>query len=343
MNYEVTEHSPQNTNGSLQEDYPIVIVDDLAANRLLLNKLLSKAGYRQLHLFSSALDMLEALNHHKINPGLILLDILMQEMDGIEALHHLQKSGRFQDIPVIMVTAHQEDHYLSKAFEIGAVDYIRKPINRTELLARVHSTLRLKHEMDLRKAREIELLKAKEELERVNKELARLAIEDGLTGLANRRHFEEVLQREWRRHLREETPLGLIILDVDYFKRYNDTYGHRKGDECLQKVAQILKTVAHRPADLAARYGGEEFALILPNTEMPGVKYLAKLINKRVVELQIPHETSEVSSVVTVSVGCSVSFWNNDASPEALIQKADQALYQSKANGRNQFTYLPLK
>jgi len=333
----------QNIDALPEHAYPVFVVDDLSANRLLLKKLLAKEGYASIHLFSSATPMLEALNRTDELPGLILLDIMMPDINGIEVLQYLKTNEQYRDIPVIMVTAHQEDQYLSKAFEVGAVDYIRKPINRTELLARVHAALRLKQEMDIRKARELELLSIKKELEEANRELHRLAREDGLTGLANRRYFEEILEKEWRRHQREETPLGLILLDVDYFKRYNDTYGHQQGDVCLQKVASVLKAIAHRPADLAARYGGEEFALILPNTEIPGVKYLAKLINRRVAALKIPHSASDVASVVTVSIGCSVSFQSSASSMEALIKQADAALYQAKENGRNQYHYLPLQ
>jgi len=343
MNSNRSRETLRNIETRPEHAYPVYIVDDLPANRLLLKKLLSKEGYAAIHLFPSASPMLEALNTSDNLPGLILLDIMMPDMNGIEVLQYLQENERFRDIPVIMVTAHQEDRYLSEAFENGAVDYIRKPVNRTELLARVHAALRLKQEMDIRKARELELLKTKEELEEANRELRRLAIEDGLTGLANRRYFEEILEKEWRRHQREDTPLGLILLDVDYFKRYNDTYGHQQGDVCLQKVASVLKTIAHRPADLAARYGGEEFALILPNTEVPGVEYLAKLINRRVEALQIPHSVSDVAPVVTVSVGCSVSFQSSAPNMEALIKQADAALYQAKENGRNQYRYLPLQ
>ena len=343
MNSNRSRETLRNIETRPEHAYPVYIVDDLPANRLLLKKLLSKEGYAAIHLFPSASPMLEALNTSDNLPGLILLDLMIPDMNGIEVLQYLQENERYQDIPVIMVTAHQEDRYLSEAFENGAVDYIRKPINRTELLARVHAALRLKQEMDIRKARELELLKTKEELEEANQELRRLAREDGLTGLANRRYFEEILEKEWRRHQREDTPLGLILLDVDYFKRYNDTYGHQQGDVCLQKVASVLKTIAHRPADLAARYGGEEFALILPNTEVPGVEYLAKLINRRVEALQIPHSVSDVASVVTVSVGCSVSFQSSAPHMEALIKQADAALYQAKENGRNQYRYLPLQ
>ncbi len=323
--------------------YPIVIVDDLPANRTLLERLLEKAGYEHIYSYPSAVAMLADLTADQVSPGLILMDILMPDLNGIEALRQMQQDERLRDIPVIMVTAHKEDVYLSEAFAEGAMDFIHKPINRTELLARVHATLRLKQEMDLRKARERELLTAKQKLEKANQELKRLAIEDGLTGLANRRHFQEQLEKEWRRHLREERPLGLIMLDVDYFKRYNDTYGHQKGDQCLQIIASVLKAVAHRPGDVAARYGGEEFALLLPNTEPQGVHYLARLINKRVIQKQIPHKASEVADVVTVSVGGTVSFWNEQHSVENFVRTADEALYQAKKNGRNQVTFLPLE
>ncbi|VXD20767.1 putative diguanylate cyclase/phosphodiesterase (GGDEF & EAL domains) with Phytochrome (GAF) sensor [Planktothrix serta PCC 8927] len=174
-----------------------------------------------------------------------------------------------------------------------------------------------------------------EQLQIVNQELEQLAILDGLTGLSNRRHFDRVLYQEWNRSRREETAISLFLLDIDYFKQYNDTYGHLAGDFCLQQVAQVLRNVIQRNTDLVARYGGEEFAIILPNTNISNSVHLAEKICQQVEALQIPHLNSEVSDYVTISIGVASLIPMEHLTPQALLHSADQALYQAKQNGRN--------
>ncbi|GAB4235205.1 MAG: hypothetical protein Kow0049_19580 [Stanieria sp.] len=174
------------------------------------------------------------------------------------------------------------------------------------------------------------------QLQIANRQLEQLAILDGLTGLANRRYFDRVLYNEWQRLIREQKPLSLILCDIDYFKAYNDTYGHPEGDRCLQKVAQILKTAVKRPADLVTRYGGEEFALILPDTNAEGALVVAKFILKQVRKLRIPHQASEISNYVTLSVGTATKIPNSHLAVEHLVKMTDDALYQAKKQGRNQ-------
>jgi diguanylate cyclase (GGDEF)-like protein len=174
-----------------------------------------------------------------------------------------------------------------------------------------------------------------EQLQIVNQELEQLAIQDELTGLSNRRHFDRVLYQEWNRSRREETAISLFLLDIDYFKQYNDTYGHLAGDFCLQQVAQVLRNVIQRTTDLVARYGGEEFAIILPNTNISNTVHLAEKIRQQVEALQIPHLNSSVSDYVTISVGVASLIPSEHLTPQTLVHSADQALYQAKQNGRN--------
>jgi len=174
-----------------------------------------------------------------------------------------------------------------------------------------------------------------EKLQATNKELERLASYDGLTQVANRRLFDTFLQKEWRRMLREESWLSLILCDIDYFKPYNDTYGHLAGDSCLQQVAAAISSVVKRPADLVARYGGEEFAIILPNTHLSGAIEVGEKICTQINQLKIPHQGSLVSHQITLSLGIASIFPRAGESPTILINAADQALYQAKEQGRD--------
>lgn len=191
----------------------------------------------------------------------------------------------------------------------------------------VHSQI---HELTTRLLNE-----ARQKLESANHELQRIASLDGLTGLANRRRFDEYLDVEWRRLHREQTPLTLILCDVDFFKRYNDTYGHLAGDDCLQQVAAVLRKAMKRPADLMARYGGEEFAAILPNTDSEGGFHVAEAIRKGVKALQLVHVKSPVRQFVTISLGLATIVPDPDCTPTQLIAAADLALYQAKEEGRD--------
>ncbi len=176
---------------------------------------------------------------------------------------------------------------------------------------------------------------AQQALEKANQELKRLAVMDGLTQIPNRRMFDETLEHEWKRLKREKGPLSLILSDIDFFKPFNDNYGHQEGDKCLHEVAQKINEVIGRPADLAARYGGEEFVIVLPNTEASGALYMAERVRKMVLELKIPHAHSDVDKYVTLSLGVSCVVPDQKRLPEALIKAADKALYEAKEQGRN--------
>ena len=318
----------------------ILIVDDSLKSRLLIETLLRAQGYKDLTSVDSARQAFLALNlgappgSESAGFDLILMDLLMPEMDGIQACHQIKSDSRFLDVPIIMVTAEESTASLKEAFDAGAIDYVNKPVNRVELAARVKSALRLKHETDRRKAREFELLELTEQLRK-------LSVVDGLTGIANRRNFDEELARIWRRAQRESAPVSLVLIDIDHFKKYNDHYGHLAGDDCLRRVAQTLQEAVKRPFDLVARYGGEEFAVVLPDTDGPGSYPLAEEMRKAVERLDIAHAASAVSSRVTISSGVAAIAPEAGAQPDGLIAAADACLYEAKRAGRNRVVIAP--
>jgi diguanylate cyclase (GGDEF)-like protein/PAS domain S-box-containing protein len=203
-------------------------------------------------------------------------------------------------------------------------------------------TKRNQTEENLKKAKS-EIEAAKLELEKTNRQLEKLSTTDGLTGVANRRRFDQALVTEWRRALRYQKPLTLIMSDIDFFKNYNDHYGHVKGDECLKRVASILDSVARRPGDLVARYGGEEFVIILTDTASEGALKLAERIRKDIVSLKIPHDSSPISDYVTLSLGVASVTPKDGLSPQRLIEEADKVLYKVKHEGRNRVIALTLE
>jgi diguanylate cyclase (GGDEF)-like protein len=319
----------------------ILLVDDSETARVLLERFLIKAGYTDLEKVDSAAEAFDKLgmngpSAHVPKMDLILLDVVMPEMDGIEACQRIKAVESLRDIPIIMVTGKTDDESLQRAFNMGAIDYITKPLNKVELLARVRSALKLKQEMDDRK-------EATRQLEAANHQLQLLSLLDGLTGIANRRNFDETLDKEWRRGLRDGHPLSLILIDIDCFKAYNDNYGHQAGDECLKLVAQTIAGMVKRPGDLAARYGGEEFVVVLPETDMKNAALLAEELREKVESGNLPHAFSKVAGVVTLSLGVASALPSRECTPASLIEAADQALYQAKHSGRNRVGGSPEK
>ncbi len=317
----------------------ILVVDDSRVVRAMLGAILNSVGYTDVVVAESAQAAFEALGldngSGRSGIDLILMDLTMPGMDGIAAMHRIRAASHLKDLPVIMVTGRVEPEYLKRAFEAGAIDYITKPVHEVELHARVRSALKLKYEIDQRKAREHELVQTLKQLETANQLLQHASATDGLTGVANRRQFDGVLEVEWARASRNRLWLSLILVDIDYFKLYNDTYGHPAGDACLKTVASVLVGSIHRPEDMVARYGGEEFAIMLPGTELAGAAIVADRIRTRVESMEIPHTGSEVIPYVTLSLGVASAVPRKDNTPTALISAADQALYQAKHEGRN--------
>lgn len=290
----------------------VLVVDDMPANiDILVGLLGDKYKVKAARNGLKALDIARAANP----PDLILLDVVMPEMDGYEALEQLKSESDTAAIPVIFVTSLDEDEDEEKGLKLGAVDYITKPFRSAIVLARVENHLKLKSYQDL---------------------LKRQSNLDGLTGLPNRRAFDELLRQEWRRGARLESPLSLILLDIDFFKQYNDHYGHLAGDECLRQVGKQLATVG-RSIDFVGRYGGEEFVCVLPHTDSSGAVRVAERLKEAITQLEITHAKSRAADYITISLGVATQVPRDADDPLDLIEKADQMLYRAKGAGRNCF------
>ena len=289
----------------------VLAIDDAPYNLKLLAQILSPQ-YRFL-LATKGSDGLEIAVTQR--PDLILLDVVMPDMDGHEVCRQLKANPLTQSIPVVFITALKEQTDEAFGLEIGAIDYITKPFCPAIVKARVRNHLELKHYRDL---------------------LESQAATDGLTGIPNRRHFDQALEREWRSAVRRKSCLSLVLIDIDYFKVYNDHYGHLRGDECLRTVGQALVGGARRPSEIVARYGGEEFACVLPDTDVGGAAHVAGELLERVRALQLPHAGSKVADHITLSLGVASMAPALGELPAQLIERADVQLYKAKERGRNQ-------
>jgi diguanylate cyclase (GGDEF)-like protein len=324
----------------------ILVVDDHPDNLRVLSAILAESGYHVRKAINGQLALKVAQN---APPALILLDILMPAMDGYEVCSLLKAHPQTAEIPVIFISALDDVFDKVKAFNVGGVDYIIKPFQAAEVLARVKNQLIIRNlylqlqkqaqkiaEQNAFLQQEIQARqRAESALVEANIELQRLASLDSLTGVANRRQFNESLNKEWQQMAREQLPLSLILGDIDYFKKYNDTYGHLAGDSCLQQVAQAISRAIKRPADLLARYGGEEFVVMLPNTEAEGALQVAEAMRHEVLNLKIAHAQSAVNKYVTLSLGIFSLVPQHNSGPSILIAGADKGLYEAKEQGRN--------
>lgn len=304
----------------------ILVVDDNPYNLQLIGGMLGESQEFDLSFASSGREALDVMA--SILPDLVLLDVNMPDMNGFEVCRLIKGSTVSMHIPVIFLTAQGETDYIVQGFSCGGSDYVIKPFEPQELLARVRVQLELHWSR-------MEMRRLNDELQRVNDELRLLSSTDGLLRIANRRHFDETLVREWQRALRNGQPLSLMIIDVDHFKLYNDHYGHLEGDDCLKRVAAAIGRGVRRSADLLARYGGEEFAVILPDTDTGSVNLVAEAIHASLCQEAVPHHYSPVSDRVTVSIGVAEAVPEFGSSPEILIHAADRALYDAKDEGRN--------
>lgn len=295
----------------------ILLVDDAPTNIQMLNETL-KDGY---HLFfaTNGRDALRIASESL--PDLILLDVIMPDMDGYEVCRKLKADPVLRNVPIIFITAMNQQEDEAIGLELGAVDYITKPFNPTIVRLRIRNQIELKRQRDL---------------------LARLSHLDGLTGIPNRRALDEALEREWRRGTRSLKPLSLFMIDIDHFKAYNDSYGHLAGDDCLRAVAQSLKIPLGRAADFVGRYGGEEFLVILPETDEKGAMIVAREMQQGVAELALPHPSSPLGKTVTTSIGVATAIANREHQHTCLLQEADNALYRAKQEGRNRIVATPL-
>ena len=317
----------------------IVIVDDTVFGLEMIKSYLKSEGYTDIITLRSAAELYKLVDDEScassLDIDLIMMDIVMPDIDGIEACRSIKNREWLADVPIIMVTAITEKDDIKLAFSAGAMDYIKKPLEKVELLARVRSALNLKHETTRRKNREQELIEVTRQLKAANETLQKLSFIDGLTGIANRRYFNDILDKEYNKIEAEKIPLSLIMVDIDYFKDFNDTYGHIGGDDCLKAVAYALKNTLKRDNDTVARYGGEEFAIILPNTTEKDAYIVAEELRASIESAGITHQKSKCADCVTVSMGVVTKHPRHILSQNNMISAADKALYRSKRNGRN--------
>ena len=324
----------------------ILIVDDQSDNLELLSIMLSSYGYEVEGCTSGKL----AIELVKTNPpNLILLDVSMPEMDGYQVCQILKGDRKTQDIPIIFISASAEVQDKTQAFYLGGNDYITKPLQLEEVVARVETQLKSYHLQTELKAKNQRLeqeikkrLAVETELLKLNQKLGKLATSDSLTKVANRHCFDIYLAKEWEIAYREKFCLSLILCDVDYFKLYNDRFGHQQGDYCLTQVAQAISNAVNRPADLVARYGGEEFAIILPRTIADNALLVAEKIRTQVQALCLSHPDSLVSDLVSLSLGVTSVVPSSQYTTKQLIVTADMALYQAKKQGRDRVIFRKL-
>lgn len=272
----------------------------------------------------------------KINATVILLDLVMPDIDGITLVRFLRANQLTKDIPVIMMSSKEDPETKRDAFSHGANDYLVKLPEQIELIARIRAHSKQYILQIERDAAFYALREMQRQLEITNSELQRLSSTDTLTGLANRRIFDETLKKEWRRAFRDNTWFTVLMIDIDHFKLFNDHYGHQAGDEALHRVAQGLDTIIRRPGDLLARYGGEEFGVILANANIEGAQAISQRFIDVVQNLNINHINSTTSDRITISVGSASVIPTKQYSPEIVLQSADKALYEAKDKGRNQ-------
>jgi diguanylate cyclase (GGDEF)-like protein len=289
----------------------ILIIDDAPACRDALQELLRQHGYHTV-VASCAEQAPEIALHAQ--PDLVLLEMTLNGVDGLTVCRRLKDNPATAHIPVMFVSARGETDAIVAGFDAGAADYMTKPVRPAELFARVRAQMQHKRSASA---------------------LERAALVDSLTRIANRRHFDSFLDREWQRAMRSGAPMSLLMLDVDHFKLYNDSLGHAAGDACLQQVAAVLHQHANRPADLAARYGGEEFVVLFGETPQDAAAALAQSIRTAVEGLRVPNPRSPTSPWVTVSIGLASAVPSAQDSPGKLLLAADRRLYTAKESGRN--------
>ncbi|HEY9816526.1 MAG TPA: diguanylate cyclase [Candidatus Obscuribacterales bacterium] len=296
------------------QNFLVLVVDDLRQNLKIVGTMLDEAGYGTTFSTSGpqALERVQAAR-----PDLIVLDLMMPDMSGLDVCRTLKANPEFREIPIIFLTAsHRQDHLL-KAFELGAVDYVTKPFSSAELLARVRTHLELKHTRD--------------QLQLVLSEVQRMATIDSLTGVLNRRCLFDLAKREFERSQRYGSVFTLLMLDVDHFKRINDTYGHMVGDEVLKSLTQAIQR-SLRQVDQFGRYGGEEFVIVLPESPLNIARQVGDRLRIISSQLSIPTKSDPIS--LTVSIGIA-AYDPNDKAVEDIFERADRALYQAKAEGRD--------
>jgi len=286
----------------------ILVVDDSELNLQILTGVLQKKAY-EVFTTNDGGQVMKIVSNTPVD--IILLDIIMPNIDGFEVCRLLKNNHATKDIPIIMVTARTDSESIKKALDLGVFDYIKKPIEEVEVIARVQSALRFKEQLD---------------------QLKELSMKDGLTGLYNHSLLIELLEKELANHTRLEQGIAFVMLDIDFFKKVNDTYGHQAGDVVLKEVAEILRRSV-RKGDIVGRYGGEEFGIVFLNFPKEDVVRTCERIRKKVENYIF--NNSKTAMHITISLGVCYKEPERALSTQEMIQHADEALYQAKGSGRN--------
>ncbi len=302
----------------------VLVVDDSKVIRMLVAECVQSLGHEMAYAETGEIGV-QYIKENEVD--LVLMDVEMPGMNGFETCHKIRSMDDHDWFPIIFLTTKQDDDSFANGILAGGDAYLAKPINPL----RLQLTITAMERIYLMRQ---QLHSAQKSLLEANKELEKLALYDQLTGIANRRNFDETLQRQFRLAKRQKNPLSLIICDIDYFKIYNDYCGHQKGDWCLAEVAKIIDSVPDRPTDKTCRYGGEEFTVILPGTHLQGGLLIAEKIREAVFNKNIKHEGSSIASCITLSLGLA-TYTNQFQDQNELLKSADDALYRAKGNGRN--------
>jgi two-component system chemotaxis family response regulator WspR len=311
----------------------VLLVDDQAIIVEAVRRMLGDQADIEFHHVTDPARALDTAL--QLQPTVILQDLVMPGVDGFALLKDYRAQAALNEVPVIVLSSKEDPKLKAHSFAAGANDYLVKLPDRLELIARVryHSAAHISRLQ--RDEAFLFLRESQRQLAEANIELQKLAALDSLTGIANRRRFDEVLRTEWQRGQREKKPLSLLMIDIDCFKAYNDAFGHQAGDMCLQKAAAILTEHLRRPADLAVRYGGEEFAVLLPETEIEGAALVAQACRGHLEGLAIENPNAAHGKAVTMSIGVASVIPSKHADAAQLVERADKAMYAAKTGGRN--------
>ena len=324
---------PINAIKSADSTIQVLLVDDQAIIAEGIRRMLEAEKDIRLHYCSDPSKAIDTAID--VSATVILQDLVMPDVDGMTLVRFFRANHATKDIPVIVLSSKEDPAIKRDAFGYGASDYLVKLPDQIELIARIRAHARNYIMQTERDAAFFALREMKKQLEASNRKLQKLSMLDGLTGISNRRHFDATLEDTLASAKSKETSLSLILIDIDYFKRFNDNYGHQGGDDCLIRVAKTLNSECKNAEDLAARYGGEEFVILLPDTNEAQALAVAERLRNAVQDLCIEHKASDVSKFVTLSLGISSSLPLGKCSAQQLIERADKALYKAKESGRN--------
>jgi two-component system chemotaxis family response regulator WspR len=311
----------------------VLLVDDQAMIGETVRRALAQQPNIEFRYCGNPAEALEVAQ--KTKPTVILQDLVMPGIDGLTLVRQYRANPLTKDVPIIVLSTKEEPTVKSEAFALGANDYLIKLPDAIELIARVRHHSKAYLNQLQRDAAYLALHESQRKLMETNAELQRLTNVDGLTGLSNRRYFNEFSAAQWKLAARDQTPLSILMIDVDSFKRYNDTYGHLAGDEVLKGIATAMQKSFIRPTDLTARFGGEEFVVVLPATPPASLPALGEKLRRNVEDLRIPHSASTAGEFVTISIGGATRIPQMADPFLSLMETADAALYEAKESGKN--------